>query len=248
MNSLTLDPLETIDSREKEMFRTLRTNIEFTGVENQVITITSCYPNDGKTTVAYNLACAFAEAGKKTLLMDADLRKSIFMSRFQIRQEVHGLSHLLSGQNQLDDVLYETNIPNLYAILTGVFPINPTELLGNQRFDALLTSVRQKFEYIIIDTPPIGSVIDAAVTAKQSDASLLVIASDVVSRGEARRMVDQLKSANPNILGVVLNKVDSRSGGYYYGKRYKGYSKYGYKYGYGYGYGYGYEQSDKSDQ
>lgn len=237
MNKLTLAPLESIDSREKEVFRALRTNIEFTGVENRVITVTSCYPNDGKTTVSYNLACAFAESGKKTLLIDADLRKSIFMSRYQIRQEVCGLSHLLSGQRQLDDVLYETNIKNLYTILTGVFPMNPTELLGNQRFGALLSSVRQGFEYIIIDTPPIGSVIDAAVIAKQSDASLLVLASDVVSRGEARHMVDQLKTANPNILGVVLNKVDGKGGGYYYGKRYKGYKKYGY--------GYGYEQSDK---
>ncbi|MCD8355069.1 MAG: CpsD/CapB family tyrosine-protein kinase [Clostridia bacterium] len=230
MNKLTLEPLESIDSREKEMFRTLRTNIEFTGIENQVITITSCYPNDGKTTVSYNLACAFAESGKKTLLIDGDLRKSIFMSRYKIQQEVRGLSHLLSGQNTLEDVLYETNIQNLHVILTGVFPMNPTELLGNQRFDALLSSVRHRFEYIIIDTPPIGSVIDAAVTAKQSDASLLVLASDTVSRGEARRIVSQLKNANSNILGVVLNKVDSKSGGYYYGKRYKGYNKYGYGY------------------
>ena len=235
MNKLTLDPQEVIDSREKEMFRTLRTNIEFTGVENKVITVTSCYPNDGKTTVSYHLAAAFAESGKKTLFIDADLRKSIFMSRYQIRQEVCGLSHLLSGQAKLDEVLYETNIENLYVVLTGVFPMNPTELLGNQRFGEFLSLVRQEFAYIIIDTPPVGSVIDAAVVAKQSDASLLVLASDVVSRGEARRIVNQLKNANPNILGVVLNKVDSRGSSYYYGKRYRGYNKYGYGYGYGYG-------------
>ena len=239
MNTLTLEPLESIDSREKEMFRTLRTNIEFTGIENQIITVTSCYPNDGKSTVSYNLACAFAEAGKRTLFIDADLRKSIFLSRYQIQQEIRGLSHLLSGQSQLDDVLYETNIPNLYTILTGVFPMNPTELLGNQRFGSLLASVRKSFEYIVIDTPPIGSVVDAAVVAKQGDASLLVLDADTVSRGDAQRMVNQMKTANPNILGVVLNKVDTKNGGYYYAKRYKGYYKYGY------GYGYGYEQSDK---
>lgn len=231
MNKLTLDPLEAINSREKEMFRTLRTNIEFTGIENKVITVTSCYPNDGKTTISYHLACAFAESGKKALLIDADLRKSIFMSRYQIRQEVCGLSHLLSGQNRLEEVLYETNVENLYVLLTGVFPMNPTELLGNQRFGELLSVVRQMFEYIIIDTPPIGSVIDAAVVAKQSDASLLVLASDVVSRGEARRIVNQLKNANPNILGVVLNKVSNKGSSYYYGKKYKGYTKYGYGYG-----------------
>lgn len=233
MNKLLLETLDSIDNRGKEMFRTLRTNIEFTGVENKVLAITSCYPNDGKTTVSFHLACAFAESGKRTLLIDADLRKSVMMSRYQINQEVYGLSHLLSGQNKLDEVLYETNIENLYVLLAGVFPMNPTELLGNHRFGRLLSSVRDIFNYIIIDTPPIGSVIDAAVVAKQSDAALMVLASDVVPRGEARRMVNQLKNANPNILGVVLNKINSQNGGYY-GKQYKGYYKY-----------YGYGQSDK---
>lgn len=231
MNKITLDAQETVNSREKEMYRTLRTNIEFTGVENQIITVTSCYPNDGKTTVSFNLACAFAESGKKTLFIDADLRKSVFMGRYQIRQVVKGLSHLLSGQKELDNVLYETNIENLSVILTGVFPMNPTELLGNQRFADLLAAVREMYDYVIIDTPPIGSVIDAAVVAKQSDASILVLASDSVSRSEARHVVEQLKNANSNILGVVLNKIDSKGGNYYYGKKYKGYYKYGYGYG-----------------
>ena len=211
---------------EREIYRTLRTNIEFTGIENRVIAVTSCAPNDGKSTVSYELASAFAENGKKTLLIDADLRRSVLLNRLGIQKEIKGLSHVLSGQGNINDTICATNKTNLYMIPAGVFPTNPTELLGNERFSKLVQAVKDVFQYVIIDTPPIGNVIDAAVVAKKCDGTVLVVKSDAISRAEAKSAVEQIRSSNDNILGVVLNKVDVKSTGYYgkYGK----YKEYGY--------------------
>lgn len=231
MNKLGIT-VEEISSREREIYRTLRTNIEFTGVENRVIAVTSCAPNDGKTTVAYELASAFAENGKKTLLIDADLRKSVLLNRLGIQEEVKGLSHVLSGQCNINDTICATNKQNLYIIPAGVLPTNPTELLGNERFGKLINAVKDVFQYIVVDTPPIGSVIDAAVVAKQCDGTVLVVKSDAISRAAAKSAVEQIQSSNKNILGVVLNKVNVKTSGYYgkYGK-YKDYAGYGDYYG-----------------
>lgn len=225
MNKLEIT-VDEISSREREIYRTLRTNIEFTGIENRVIAVTSCAPNDGKSTVSYELAGAFAENGKKTLLIDADLRKSVLLNRLGIQEEVKGLSHVLSGQCNINDVICATNRTNLYMIPAGVFPTNPTELLGNERFEKLLKAVKDVFAYVIIDTPPIGVVIDAAVVAKSCDGTVLVLKSDSASRAVAKSAVEQIKSSNSNILGVVLNKVDVKSNGYY--GKYDTYKNYGY--------------------
>ena len=228
MESIILNDDNKLSNREKEMYRTLRTNLEFTGVENRVISITSCAPDDGKSTVSFQLACALAESGKSTIYVDADMRRSVFAQRYNIDTEMKGLSHFLSGKIDTSDVIYVTNKERLYVLPTGVFPSNPTELLGNARMDALITALKKVFDYVIIDTPPLGSVIDAAVVSKFCDASMLVLASNTTSRAEAKKVIAQLKTANPNFLGVVLNKVDMKGSGYYY-KRY----------GYGYGSYYG---------
>ena len=232
MEKIELTEPNILTHREKERYRTLRTNIEFSGVENRVIAITSCTPNDGKSTVSYHLATMLAESGKTTLLIDADMRKSVMMQRYKINQEVNGLSHFLSGKLPITKVVYETNIKDLYLMPSGVFPTNPTELLGNVRMETLITALKKTFDYIIIDTPPVGAVIDAAVVAKRCDASLMVVSYDTTSRVEAKKMISQLKNANPNFLGVVLNKVRVGESSYYY-KRYGSY--YGKKDGY-YGY------------
>lgn len=228
MDKLEIKGEISLSSREREVYRTLRTNLEFTGVENRVIAVTSCTPNDGKSTVAYNLALALAESGRNTLLIDADMRKSVLVHRLRIEGAIKGLSHYLSGQEELGDVVYGTNKRNFFLLPTGIFPSNPTELLGNERLQKLLTGLKNTFDYIIIDTPPLGSVIDAAVIAQVCDGSILVLAADNSSRAEAKGVVGQLKAANSNLLGVVLNKVDVHTGSYY-GKKYGGY--YGNKYG-----------------
>ena len=210
------------NNREKEVYRTLRTNLEFTGIDNQVIAVTSCTPDDGKTTVSFNLAAALAEGGKTTLYVDADLRKSVLMQRLQVKKNPKGLSHYLSSQAALQNVIYMTKKQGFFVMPTGVFPSNPTELLGNGRFEQLVESARKIFDYVIVDTPPLGNVIDAAVVAKCCDASVLVVASNVSSKTLVRSVVKQLKLSNSNFLGVVLNKVDMKSNGYY-GKKYGSY-------------------------
>ena len=120
--------------REKEVYRALRTNLEFTGVENKVIAVTSCTPDDGKTVVSYNLAVALAESEKTTLLVDADLRRSVLMQRLNVNRLSKGLSHFLAGHATGEDVIYCSSQTNLYLIPPGIFPTNPTELLGTNRF------------------------------------------------------------------------------------------------------------------
>lgn len=222
MNRIVINNKLERSTRIREAYRTLRTNIEFTGIENRVIAVTSCLPGDGKTTVSFQMAKTFVDAGYKTLLIDADMRKSVLANRLDVHGMEQGLSHFLSGHAGVQEVVYSTDINNLYIIPTGVFPVNPTELLGNNRFETLIAAVRNTFEYIIIDTPPIGSVVDAAVIAKHCDGSILVLAEDRASRMEARRAVEQIRTANPNILGVVLNKVEIGRGSYY-AKNYKNY-------------------------
>ena len=228
MDKLELIEKAPLTSREKEVYRTLRTNEEFTGIENRLIAVTSCAPDDGKTTVSFNLANAFAENGKKTLYIDADLRKSVFIQRYNVDGNPKGLSHYLSGQASLKDIIYRTNKERLYVVPVGTFPSNPTELFNKDRFGQLLDELKKVFDYIIVDTPPLGSVIDAAIIANKCDASILALSSDKCSRGFVKGVIAQLRSANPNFLGVVLNKVDMKNNSYY-GKKYGGY--YGKKYG-----------------
>ena len=238
MDKLQLNEKDTLTNQEKEVYRTLRTNIEFTGIENKVIAITSCMPDDGKTTISYNLACAFARNDKKTLFIDADLRKSIFVQRYGIEGNPKGLTHYLAGHVPFTEIVYKTNIDSLYVIPVGTFPSNPTELFAKDRFSKMLEELKKVFDYIIVDTPPLGSVIDAAVIAQKCDASMLVVSSNTTSRTFAKSVITQLKTANPNFLGIILNKVDVKRSGYY-GKRYGSYYKNKY-----YSY-YGYEDEDE---
>ena len=219
MDKLELRERIPITNQEKEIFRTLRTNIEFTGIENKIIAITSCMPNDGKSFVSYQLACSFAENGKKTLFIDADLRKSVFNQRVNIHRSLKGLCHFLAGQIPFSDGIYETNEDFLYIMPIGAYPTTPTELLSKDRFAQMLSKLKQVFDYVIIDTPPLGNVVDAAIIAKQCDASILVVASDTYSRKFVQKIHANLKTANPNCLGIVLNKVNVQNSYYckYYG-------------------------------
>lgn len=226
MEKIVLNEKIPLTNREKEIYRTLRTNIEFTGIENKVIAITSVHPNDGKSTISYNLTASFAESGKHALMIDADMRRSVFVQRYGIEGNPKGLTHVLSGQVALQDVVYSTNKKNLFIIPSGTFSSDPTKLLSNGRWEKVMAAARDSFDYIIIDTPPLGSVIDAAVIAKECDASILVLASDSCPRAEVRGVIEQLTTANPNFLGVILNKVDMKGSSYYARKYGSYYGKY----------------------
>lgn len=222
------------DYNYNETIKTLRTNIQFCGSNIHTVMFTSCMPNEGKSDVSFALAQSLAQIGKKTLLVDADIRKSILVSRYQLAEEVYGLSQYLSGQKTLDDILYETNMDNLSVIFAGPYSPNPAELLEEDLFRKLLEHAREFFDYIIIDTPPMGNLIDGAIIASHCDGAVMVIESGAISYHLEQKVKDQLEKSGCRILGAVLNKVDIHQNGYYskYGKygKYARYSRYG-KYG-----------------
>ena len=223
LQSVVLKEDHEMDFRTREAYKTLRANLEFAGDDVKVIAVTSCTPNEGKSSISMNLAKAIAESGKKVILIDADLRKSVLVGRYKTGAVKFGLTHYLSGQKKFNEVYCITNIPNLYVAFSGPVPPNPSELLGGKYFNNMVVKLREHFDYVIIDTPPLGSVIDSAIVSKQCDGCVIVIASNEISYKFAQKVKEQLEVAECRILGCVLNKVNISQKSYYgkyYGKYY----------------------------
>lgn len=235
MNSINLARIENNED-VAEYYKQLRTNLYFCGQDKKCIAVTSCLPDEGKSTVTFNLCQSMAEDGKRVVLVDADLRKSVLYNRCMPDQEVKGLSHFLAGMVPLNDVVFKTNIRNMYMIFAGQNAPNPAELLGSSKFRAMVNALKKSFDYIIVDCAPIGAVIDAAIVAKSVDGAVMVLEQKRISRKAAQRMKEQMEASGCPILGVVLNKVhasDKSGYGGYYGSYYGQY--YGSYYGHTYG-------------
>ena len=215
-----------------EAFKALRTNLQICGDDKKVIVFTSCTPDEGKSTVVHHLAMSLANTGKSVLLIDGDLRKSVMAGNYSIPAQLKGLSHFLSGQVELEEALCKTDIETLNVILAGPMPPNPSELLAGDTFQKMIEAARESYDYVLIDCPPLGSVIDAAIAAKQSDGAVIIVEAETISYRFVREIKEQLEKSDCAILGVVLNKVDIRGQKYYY-NYYKKYGKYGKRYGYG---------------
>lgn len=227
---ITFELKKDLDFKTNEAYKRVRTNISFSGEDVRAIAVTSSVPNEGKSEVSFNLARSFAEDGKKVIYIDADIRKSVTIARYGVDKETKGLSHYLAGQvKQLDEIIYETDIENMSAIFTGVKAPNPAELLGLPRFTQMIESLKESFDFIIIDCPPLGSVVDAVLVAKAADGAVLVIESNNLSYKVVQDVKRQLVQSNCKILGAILNKVEISGKGYYgYYKGYYGYYDYGY--------------------
>lgn len=220
----------------KESLRALKTNIQFCGDDIQTIVVTSAMPNEGKSTVTMDLARSLTESGKRVLLIDTDMRKSVYVGRLRAVAsdggEIYGLSHFLSGQKRLEDVLYGTEISGLFMIFAGPSVPNPTEILEKNYFIELLKFAKEHFNYVLLDCAPIGATIDAAVIAKHCDGAILVISQGMASSRMIQNVKKQLEVSGVRILGAVLNKVKMKKNSYengYYGSYYGGY--YGNYYG-----------------
>lgn len=207
-----------------EAYRTLRTNIQFTSFDDniKVIIVTSSGPSEGKTTTAGNLALSFSQTGKKVLIVDCDLRKPSIHKKFQISNEA-GLSNMLVGEIKFSEVAHKYG-DNLWIIPSGTIPPNPSEMLMSNRFKSFIDEMREKFDCIIIDTPPVIAVTDAQVLSTIADGCILVISSGQAEREAVQKSKELLENVNAKILGVVLNKMDLKSKGSY---------SYGYYYYYG---------------
>ena len=221
------------DYHYEEAVKTLRTNIQFCGNNLKTIMFTSSLPSEGKSDTTFAVAASFGSIGKKVLLIDGDIRKSVIVKRHEIQGNPCGLSQYLSGQKTAEEICYGTDVENLDIILAGPYSPNPSELLEDPLFKELLDRARLKYDYIIIDTPPMANLIDGAIIASLCDGAVIVINSGTISYHLVQKVKSQLEKSGCRILGAVLNRVgaDYDNGYYkkYYGKYYGRY--YGKTYG-----------------
>ena len=205
-----------------EAFRGLRTNVVFgfpaDGPKSLVITSTG--PGEGKTSVSVNLALSLAMTGQRVLLIDADMRRPTAHDVLGLEQEP-GLSNLIVGNSKAAETLKRTSTPTLWFLPAGKIPPNPAELLASRRCLEFLRSLRDHFDWVIIDSPPVMAVADAAILAHHSTAVLFVVGAEMTGRGPAKSALDQLDGANAKYLGAVLNKVELTRHAYYYSRYYR---------------------------
>lgn len=199
--------LEFIKEAE-EYYNALCTNIQLSGDKLKVISVTSVNPGEGKTTTSVNIARSFARAGYKTLLIDGDTRNSVISGVFKSREKITGLTEFLSGTADLSYGLCDTNIENLFVVQSGSVSPNPTALLQSKNFNDMIETLRKYFDYIIVDTPPVGIVIDAVIITQKCDASILVTATGEANKRDVQKAKQQLEQTGKLFLGVVLNKLD----------------------------------------
>lgn len=199
--------LEFIKKTE-EYYNALCTNIQLSGDKLKVISVTSVNPGEGKSTTSINIAWSFARAGYKTLLIDGDIRNSVMSGVFKSREKITGLTEFLSGTTDLSHGLCDTNIENLFVVQSGSVSPNPTALLQSKNFNDMIETLRKYFDYIIVDTAPIGIVIDAAIITQKCDASILVTATGETNKRDVQKAKQQLAQTGKLFLGVILNKLN----------------------------------------
>ena len=230
MRSMILGDIPALEYATTEAINTLATNVTFSGSQYKTIMMTSSTTNEGKSYIAFNLVRTLANMGYAVLLVDADLRKSVFFSRYDVRINGArtGLTHYLAGRCPPSSILYQTNIPNVYVIPAGKEVINSLPLLTSPAFLNLLEEMKSSFDFIIVDAPPVGLVIDAAMIANACDATILIVNNEQVTKRELIESAKQIEKSGCTILGVVLNKVamETHKSRRYYYKSY--YSHYGY--------------------
>lgn len=227
MKQLTLENLDQIPFDISEAVNQLRVNLSFTGSKYKTIVVTSSIPNEGKSFIALALWKSLADIGKKVLFIDSDLRLSQIRNIYHLHtnDSFTGLAHVLSGQCDINESLYKTNITNGYMVPVTNDIANPSILLENEVFQEMIRSCAEVFDYIIIDTPPLNSVADALTVGKYADGSILVTRANYTKKEIVKESVDHLKAIGHPFLGIVLNRVDTsrKSGSYYYYGNYGNY-------------------------
>ncbi|TJX12821.1 CpsD/CapB family tyrosine-protein kinase [Tissierella creatinini] len=218
MENVKLFTLRNPKSIVSEAFRTLRTNIQFTNIDKSIrtIVITSSGPGEGKTIVVSNLAISIAQTEKRVLLVDCDMRKPRIHKVFGINNR-EGLTNILMGEKVLADVEYrgEESIKSLTVVTSGPIPPNPSELLGSRRMKDFLEDMRDHFDMIIIDSPPINLVTDSAILSTIADGTIMVVEVGKTEAEAAINGKELLDKVNANLLGVVLNKIPTKERSYY---------------------------------
>ncbi|MDM8101188.1 MULTISPECIES: CpsD/CapB family tyrosine-protein kinase [Oceanobacillus] len=200
-----------------EQYRTVRTNLQFASVDNEIssMLLTSAGPSEGKSMTTANLAVVYAQQGKKVLLVDADLRKPTIHYTFRL-DNLRGLSNILVGETTLEEAAEASDITNLDVISCGPIPPNPSELLGSRRMQSFVEVAKQKYDMVIFDMPPVLAVTDAQILSNYVEGTILVVRSKKTENDAAKQAIEALESVHANVLGVVLNDRDKKEANYYY--------------------------------
>ena len=231
MKQAVLHRLKPLDYSATEAIKTICSNLSFAGRDMKKVVLTSSNANEGKSYLSMQIAVNVANRGKRVILVDGDLRRSIMVSHFGITSPsgpMTGLVHYLAGHNDIDDVVYQTDIDNLHLLPVGRDIANPIPLLLSPAFGGLLDFLAEQYDLVIVDAPPVGVVIDAAEIARNCDGIIIVAKYRSTHRRELAEARQQLLQTGTPILGCILNDVafDSISTKRYYGKSY--YHHYGY--------------------
>lgn len=199
-----------------EAYRSLRTNIQYSSFDKkyQTLVVTSANPGEGKTTVAGNLALALAQGESKVLLVDCDMRRPSVHKKFRI-SNTYGISDLLVGNKKMESVAHKYN-DNLSIVPAGKIPPNPAEMLASKAMTAFLEEMKNYFDYIVLDTPPLQAVADAQILSTKVDGSLIVVRAGVTKKDAVHNAVSIINKVNGNIIGTVLNAADNSKDKYYY--------------------------------
>lgn len=213
-----------------ECCRAIRTNLLFMQPDRPLkkMLVSSSSPQEGKSTTVISLGIAMAQSGNKVLLVDTDMRRPRLHRALGVSNDM-GVSSIIVAANELDDAIKSTDVPNLFVLPCGPVPPNPAELMHTDAFKQLLAKLETKFDRIILDSPPVGAVADAAVLATQADGVLLVLRAGQTNRALAQRAVKALRDVNARIFGAILNQLDVEDPKY--GEYYYAYQRYGYYYG-----------------
>ena len=217
---------EDLPFNASESIYQLRTGILYSSKDVKTIVVTSAFENQGKSFISFHLAYSLSQVGKRVLLVDTDMRKSVLQRRMGLEGVKLGLSEYLSGNAELGQVIYDVGIPNMHVLFSGKLVPNASALLSAKWLENLCTEVRDSYDYIIFDTPPICVVGDAAIVASFCDGALLVVENGVTKKKTLAQMKSEMDKVGANVIGVVQNMVGSKKDSSYYGK-----GNYGYYYG-----------------
>ena len=215
--------LKNPKSRSAEAFRTLRTNIQFSSLDDELksIVVTSSGPGEGKSTVMSNLAITMAQSGKRVILVDCDLRKPSIHKKMGVTNSI-GLTNILVQNILKEDCIVESPVQNLYILTSGPVPPNPAELVGTKKMKDFIEELKKEFDMVLIDAPPVLAVTDAQILSTMADGVIFVAAygqAQKMALADAKQMIDKVGG---KVIGIVFNKVPEEVSGYY-GKYYKGY-------------------------
>ncbi|CAI3257376.1 CpsD/CapB family tyrosine-protein kinase [Enterococcus cecorum] len=222
-NSAATNPVNLItllnpNSSISEQYRTVRTNLQFAVAGDQLLrsmAVVSSGPGEGKSTSSANLAVVFAQAGRRVLLVDADMRKATVHKTFGLSNEV-GLSNLVSGQQSASSVIQPSGVDNLSVMTAGPTPPNPAELLNSHRMNVVIEELYQMFDLIVFDLPPVMTVADGLIMASKTDGTVVVIREGVTRKDSIIEAKNRLIQAKARILGVIYNGVEQMNESSYY--------------------------------